>query len=224
MKKLIAGVLIIIACAAAAACTKGSDSAVIAKVNRAKITSGDFKRQLQELPPQMQQAVATDQKSRKDFLQDLIGIEVVLQEAKRLGLHKDPELKKRQETLKKELQRRIDEEFKNELFNALLKKELADKVPTPTDADVKKYYEAHRKEMRTADGRTLSYQEAAPQLKNWLFQQKQRELYLDYANKLKEKAKVSIDEKALEAAATSPASTSPHGLQLEGPPAAGPGK
>jgi peptidyl-prolyl cis-trans isomerase C len=196
-------------------------------VNRAKITTGDFKRQLQELPPQMQQAVAADEKSRKDFLQDLIGIEVVLQEAKRQGLNKDPELKKRQEMLKKDLQRRIEEEFKNELFNSLLKKELAGKVPTPTDADVKKYYEAHRKEMKTADGRTLSYQEAAPQLKNWLFQQKQRELYLEFANKLKEKAKISIDEKALDAAAASPvspASPSPHGLQLEGPPAAGPGK
>lgn len=223
MKKLIAGALVIVVCAAVMACSKNSDSTVIAKVNRAKITTGDFKRQLQDLPPQMQMAVATDQKSRKDFLQDLIGIEVVLQEAKRQGLHKDPEFKKRQDMLKKDLQRRLDEEYKNGLFNALLTKEFVGKVPEPSDTDVRKYYESHRKDMRTADGRTLSYQEAAPQLKNWLFQQKQRELYLEFANKLKEKAKVSIDEKALDAAAASPASQSPHGLQLESPPPA-PGK
>ena len=54
----------------------------------------------------MQQAVASDPKARKEFLEDLIGIEVVLQEAKRQGLDKDPEFKKRQDMLKKEMERR----------------------------------------------------------------------------------------------------------------------
>ena len=75
------------------------------RVNRTKITAADFKRQLEDLQPQMQQAVASDPKARKEFLEDLIGIEVVLQEAKRQGLDKDPEFKKRQEMLKKEMER-----------------------------------------------------------------------------------------------------------------------
>src|SRR5574337_1110429 len=77
-----------------AGCGKGSGGAVLAKVNRSTITEADFKRQLSELTPQMQQAVTNDPKARQEFLQDLIGIELVVQEAKRLGMDKDPEFKK----------------------------------------------------------------------------------------------------------------------------------
>lgn len=208
-----------------ASCSKDADTTVIATVNRTKITAADFLRQLQDLPPQMQQAVALDPSSRRDYLQDLISIEVVLQEAKRQGLHKDPEFKKRQESLRKELERRIQEEYKNELFNALLRKELAGKVSPPSEADVKAYYQSHRKEMRTAEGKSLSYEEAAPQLRNWLVQQKQRELYLEFAKGLREKASIKIDEKALEGVITSHTSGSaPQGLQLQSPPAPAGGK
>jgi hypothetical protein len=64
-------------------CSKNTDSAVVAKVNSGKITAADFKKQLDDLQPQMQQAVSTDPKARKEFLEDLIGIELVLQEAHR---------------------------------------------------------------------------------------------------------------------------------------------
>ena len=86
---------------AASGCSKGSDSAVLARVNRSAITVSDFKKQLEELDPRMQQAVATDPKARKEFLEDLIGIEVVLQEARRQGLDKDADFKKRQEAIRK---------------------------------------------------------------------------------------------------------------------------
>src|SRR5512146_3588093 len=78
--------------------TSSSDGTALAKVNRTTITTAEFKKQLDELAPQMQQAVMSDPKARKEFLEDLIGIELVLQEAKRQGLEKDAEYKKRQET------------------------------------------------------------------------------------------------------------------------------
>lgn len=187
-------------------CSKGPDSSVIAQVNRTKITAADFKRQLEDLQPQMMQAVASDAKARKDFLDDLIGIELVLQEAKRQGMDKDPEFKKRQETLRKELERRIQEDVRNELFNGLLKKELAgklDKVAPPTDQEVREYYAKNIDKMRTPEGKKLSFKDVEPQLKRRMLSEKQRDIYLEYAQGLKAKAKITVDEKALDAAASS---------------------
>jgi peptidyl-prolyl cis-trans isomerase C len=205
-------------------CSSGSDSAVLARVNRAKITAADFKRQLEDLTPQMQQAVASDPKARKEFLEDLIGIEVVLQEARRQGLDKDPEYKKRQEALKKELERRIQEDARNELFNGLLKKALADKLkqlPAPTDKDVQEYYSKNQAMMRTADGKKLSLKEVEPQLKRRILAERQRDLYLEYAKVLKAKAKITVDDKALDAVAVSLAQPAVPGggLELQTPPA-----
>ena len=204
-------------------CSSGTDNTVLARVNRTKITAAEFKRQLEELQPQMQQAVASDPKARKEFLDDLIGIEVVLQEARRQGLDKDAEYKKRQEMLKKELERRIQDDARNELFNNLLKKELADKlktIPEPTDQEMRDYYAKNIDKMRTNDGKKLNYKDVVPQLKRRMVAEKQRDLYLEYAKGLKAKAKITIDEKALDAAASSVAqSPVPGGLELQTPPA-----
>lgn len=205
------------------ACTKDSDTRVIARVNGSKITVADFKTQLEELPPQMKQAVAMDQKARKDFLNDLIGIELVLQEARRQGLHKDAEFRKRQDMLKKELERRMQEEYKNELFNRLLRKELADKMQTitpPTDKEVSEFYAKNKKMMIGPDGKTLGLKEVAPQIKNRIMQEKQRELYMEFTKALKDKATIKIDDKSLEAISADLTVPSIHeGLQMTQPPA-----
>ena len=203
MNRMTAAAVAIIALSLAG-CTKGTDSAVIAKVNNAKITSADFKKQLDELQPQMLQAVATDPKARKEFLEDLIGIELVLQEARRQGLDKDAEFKKKQDARKKELEQRLQDATKNDLFNALLKKELMDKVKEPTDAEVKAYYDSHKDEIKkAAGGKDITLKQAEAQgLKRYVFQMKQREAYLEFSKRLKEKAKITVDDKALETLAS----------------------
>jgi peptidyl-prolyl cis-trans isomerase C len=186
-------------------CSKGTDGTVIAKVNRGAITEADFKKQLEDLAPQMQQAVVADPKARKEFLEDLIGIELVIQEAKRQGLDKEADFKKRQETLKKELEHRIQEDTKNELFNALLKKELGDKlakVAEPTAAEVKSFYDKNKDKIKNQAGKTMALKEVEPQLKQRLMQEKRRELYMEYSKALKAKASISVDDKALDAAIT----------------------
>jgi peptidyl-prolyl cis-trans isomerase C len=195
-------------------CNKAPDNAVLARVNQGKITAADFKNQLEDLAPQMQQAVANDPKARKEFLEDLIGIELVLQEARRQGLDKDAEFRKRQETLKKEMERRIQEDAKNELFNVLLKKELADqlkKLPMPTDKEVRDYYMKNQDKMRTIDGKKPDFKAVELQLKRRMLAERQRDLYLEYAKGLKAKAKITVDEKALDAAAASLAQAAPSG-------------
>ena len=213
---------------AATGCTKGSDNAVLAKVNQTKITASDFKRQLEGLDNvQLEQAVVTDAKARKEFLEDLIGIELVTQEAKRQGLDKEGDYKKTLETLKKDyeetkkrLDRRYQDAVRNELFKAVLKKELSEKagklVP-PTDQEIKDFYEKNRDKMVTMGGKRLNLKDVEPQIKNRLFQEKQRELYLGYIKGLREKAKVSVDEKAVETLASSLSVTAT--LQMQQPPA-----
>ena len=224
MKRLKLTIVLTLALAiAASGCSKGSDSAVLARVNRSAITASDFKKQLEELDPRMQQAVATDPKARKEFLEDLIGIEVVLQEARRQGLDKDAEFKKRQEAIRKKMEQRMQEDTKNELFSSLLKKELADKMsklPMPTDKEVFDFYTKNKDKMRSESGKLLSLKEVEPQIKRRLLQEKQRDLYLEYAKGLRAKAKISIDEKALDAAAASFSRPSlPNEPQPQAPPA-----
>ena len=205
MKKLstISMLFILALAIAMSGCNKVQDGVVLAKVNRGAITVTDFKKQIEELAPQMQQAVIADPSARKEFLEDLIGIELVIQEAKRLGLDKDADYKKRQEQLKKELERRVQEEAKNDLFNSLLKKELGDrmsKVTPPTDKEVRDYFTQNKDKIVKAAGKQVSFKEIEQQLKLRMTQEKRRLLYVEYAKGLKAKAKISIDDKAMDTA------------------------
>jgi peptidyl-prolyl cis-trans isomerase C len=206
-------------------CNKGQDGAVLAKVNRGAITVSDFKKQIEELAPQMQQAVVADPKARRDFLDDLIGIELVIQEAKRQGLDKDADYKKRQEQLKKELERRVQEEAKNDLFNSLLKKELGDKmskVTPPTDQEVQDYFTQNKDKIFQAAGKQIKFKDIEPQLKLRMTQEKRREVYVAFAKGLKAKAKISVDDKAMDTAmAELTKHTDMSGLTVTKVPAAG---
>ncbi len=200
--KLVIGSSLLALVVAATGCNKVSDGAVLAHVNRGTITSSDFKKQVEELQPQMQQAVINDPKARREFLDDLIGIELVIQEAKQQGLDKNAEYKKRQEMLKKELEHRMQEDAKNELFNTVLKKEIGDKlakIVPPTDQDVREYYNTNKDKIAQAVGKQVSLKEIEPQLKLRIMQEKRRDLYVEYARGLREKAKIAVDDKALDA-------------------------
>jgi peptidyl-prolyl cis-trans isomerase C len=206
-------------------CNKDQDGVVLAKVNRGTITVSDFKKQIEELAPQMQQAIMADPNARNEFLEDLIGIELVIQEAKRQGLDKDAEYKKRQAQLKKELERRVKDEAKNDLFNNLLKKELGDKMSTvtpPTDKEMRDYYNLNKDKIAKAAGKQVRFKDIEQQLKLRMTQEKRRDLYLEFAKGLKAKAKVSVDDKAMDTAMAEfakPADMS--GLSVTKVPAAG---
>lgn len=211
-----------LAAAALIGCSKSGDNTVIAKVNNVKITAADLKHQIEGLDnPQLQMSVATDPKARKEFLEDLIGIELVVQEAKRQGLDKDPDFKKRQDSMRKELELQLQNALRNDLFRNLLKKELTDKlnkVEKPTDKEVKEFYEKNQSKMVSMTGKKLSLREVEPRLRDVLLQNKQRDIYLEYTKGLKTKSNVSVDEKALEAA-LAPASAPTGSMQLTTPPA-----
>jgi hypothetical protein len=193
-----------------AGCSKGTDSAVLAKVNRTTITVADFKKQVQDLDPQVQPIVATDVKARREYLDQIVGYEVALQEAKRLGLDKDAEYKKRVATYREEMERKVQEAMKFELLANLVKKELANKITAPTDQEVKDYYNKNIARMRTADGKKVSLEQAAPVIKDRLANERQRDAFVDYVKSLKAKAAISIDEKVLASLSTDTAAPSAH--------------
>jgi peptidyl-prolyl cis-trans isomerase C len=198
----------------AAGCTGSGDRTVVARVNQTRITVGDFKKQLENLDNfQVEQATATDPKARKEFLEDLIGIELVVQEAKRQGLDRDADYKKSMESMKKDyeeakkrIERRYQESARNELFRALLKKELADKagkLQPPTDKEVKDFYQKNIDKMVAMNGKRVPLKDVESQIKDRLMQERQRDLYLDYLKGLREKAKVTIDDKGMQVLAAS---------------------
>jgi hypothetical protein len=193
-----------------AGCNKGTDSAVLAKVNRTTITVADFKKQVQDLDPQVQPIVSTDAKARKEYLDQLVGYEVALQEAKRLGLDKDVEYKKKVDTYREEMERKIQEAMKFELLSNLVKKELANKITAPTDQEVKEYYTKNITRMRTPDGKKVSLEQAAPVIKDRMANERQRDAFVDYVKGLKAKATISIDEKVLASLGADSAAPSAH--------------
>lgn len=187
------------------------DNAVLVKVNNSQITAEQFKRQLEVLTPDILESVVADEKARREFVNDLIGIELVIQEALIQGLDKTEEFKKSQEETKQRLKQNrnidparkgkmLEESARNQLFSALLKKALAgklEKIPVPGDQEVAAYYREHEAKMVDPDGKKLPLQDAAPRLKQRIKAEKQRALYLEFVKTLRATAGISVDENAI---------------------------
>lgn len=94
---------------------------VVAKVGERTITVGDVTEQINRLSPYIRRRWATPEK-RKEFLQKLIRVELLSQEAERLGLGDDPEV---QRTVKQVMIRLM---VKNDLEKEVLPSSLDDKV------------------------------------------------------------------------------------------------
>jgi hypothetical protein len=119
------------------------------------------------------------------------------------------------------LRRKIKDEPKNQLFNALLMKDLSDKMKNlsiPPDQQVRDYYNKHKDAMRAADGKQVSFKEAEPQIRSRMMQEKQRAVYMEYATALKTKARIAVDDKALDTLGGQPADAGAGSLQLQHPP------
>jgi peptidyl-prolyl cis-trans isomerase C len=105
----------------------------VATVNGQPISKAAFDEAVAGMPPQMQERVATIE-GREALLDDLILREVLLQESKRVGVEKDPDVKQQLDDLRRKV-----------LVQATLKKVADTEV---TDEKVKVYYEAHKDEFR----------------------------------------------------------------------------
>ncbi len=104
---------------------------VVAQVGKKNITVQEFTKKYNEIRSQ-----TINPPTKEQFLEDLIRYEVGVQEAEKRGLEKDPI---------------VQDRFKQELYKALLEKELGQRVQkiTVSDNEMKSWY-ANNPELRTS--------------------------------------------------------------------------
>jgi thioredoxin 1 len=151
----------------------------LAMVNDRKITVAQFGRELAKIPAPYQDLLKEDP---KQFLEQLILKEVLLQEARRQGLKPDPATKA--------------EEMEITLVQSLLKKEVIDKVKVNQE-EVEGIYRQHRDQLGKKP-----MKDVAPLIEMAIREAKGKDQMEEYITSLRGKAKIEIDEKRLEAFAS----------------------
>lgn len=111
---------------------------VLAEVNSGSITTGDFDRELKNLPEYLK-AMADTPQGRKEMLDTMVIRELILQQAGKDGLDKGAEIEEKLQDLKKRL-----------IVESFLKKkvEVESKV---SDEDMKKFYEQNKDKFKSGE-------------------------------------------------------------------------
>jgi len=111
---------------------------VLAEVNGAVITTEDYKKEVEILPPYLKPMTETAD-GRKEMLDSMIVRELVMQEAKNTGIDKSPEVTDRLEDLKKRV-----------IIEAYWKQKV-EELAKITDADLQKFYDQNKDKFKTGD-------------------------------------------------------------------------
>jgi peptidyl-prolyl cis-trans isomerase C len=111
---------------------------VLAEVNGAVITTEDYKKEVDMLPPYLKPMTETAE-GRKEMIDSMIVRELVMQEAKKAGIDKSPEVSDRLEDLKKRV-----------VIEAYWKQKVEEQAKI-TDADLQKFYDQNKEKFRTGD-------------------------------------------------------------------------
>lgn len=111
---------------------------VLADVNGTTITTGDFNRELKNLPEYLR-AMAETPQGRKEMLDTMVIRELILQKASKEGLDKGPELEEKLQELKKRL-----------IVESFLKKKVESDLQV-SDADLKKFYDQNIEKFKAGE-------------------------------------------------------------------------
>jgi thioredoxin 1 len=156
----------------------------LAVINKRKITVAEFERELAKVPPPFQEVLREEP---REFLDQLILREVLVEEAKRQGLKGNPAAR--------------GEEAELSLIQDLLKKEVLDKIQV-NPQEVQEVYKQHREEMGKK-----SLSEVTPMIEDAIREVKGKEKTEEYIEALKKKAKIEVDESRLKGITAAPPST-----------------
>jgi peptidyl-prolyl cis-trans isomerase C len=110
----------------------------LAEVNGEIITTEEFKKEVENLPPYLR-PVAETPEGRKDLLDRMIVRSIIIQQAKKNGLDKSPEIAAKLEELKQQL-----------IVEVFLKKKLEEEAKV-SDAELKKFYDENIDKFKTGD-------------------------------------------------------------------------
>ena len=111
---------------------------VLAEVNGTAITTEDYKKEVELLPPYLKPMTETAE-GRKEMIDSMVVRELVMQEAKKAGIDKSPEVMGRLEDLKKRV-----------VIEAYWKQKVEEQAKI-TDADLQKFYDQNKEKFKTGD-------------------------------------------------------------------------
>ena len=148
-------------------------------VNGRVVTSEDFDRELESLTPEYREIF---EEEKEEFLNQLITMEILLQEAEREGLAKEKEVQE---------QIAINKEKRKEI----LIQELVEKVTRDVQVSIEEL-RALYKEVK-AEIPEKSFEEAKAQLKTYLIQQKQEKKLGEKIEELRSTARITKNEEWL---------------------------
>lgn len=111
---------------------------VLAEVNKGTITTGDFDRELKNLPEYLK-AMADTPQGRKEMLDTMVVRELILQQAAKDGLDKSADIEEKLQDLKKRL-----------IVESFLKKKVEAEAKV-SDEDLKKFYEQNKDKFKTGE-------------------------------------------------------------------------
>ena len=117
---------------------------VMAEVNGGSITTGDFERELKNLPEYLK-AMADTPQGRREMLDTMVIRELFLQQASKDGLDKKPEIEEKLQDLRKRL-----------IVEAFLKKKVETEIQV-SDADMQKFYEQNKDKFNTGEQMKASH-------------------------------------------------------------------
>ncbi len=151
----------------------------LATVNERVVTSEDFDRELESLAPEYREIF---EEEKEEFLNQLITMEILLQEAERQGLAKEKEVQE-QIVINKEKRREI------------LIQELVEKVTRDVEVSIEELRTLY--EEVKAEIPEKSFEEAKAQLKTYLIQQKQNKKLEEKIEELRSTARITKNEEWL---------------------------
>lgn len=111
---------------------------VLAEVNGGSITTGDFNRELKNLPEYLK-TMADTPEGRKEMLDTMVIRELILQQASKDGLDKGADIEEKLRDLKKRL-----------IVESFLKKKVETESQV-SDADLQKFYEQNKEKFKTGE-------------------------------------------------------------------------
>jgi peptidyl-prolyl cis-trans isomerase C len=118
--------------------TTKSTGEVLAEVNGSTITTGDFSKEMENLPPYLKPMTDTAE-GKKEMLETMVIRELILQQAKKDGVDKSPIVAEKLEDIKKRL-----------VVEAFLKKKVEEQSNI-SDADLQKFYDENKDKFKTGD-------------------------------------------------------------------------
>ncbi|MBI5746876.1 MAG: peptidylprolyl isomerase [Nitrospirae bacterium] len=117
---------------------------VVAQINGREIRDDEFKMRFSRLTPALKSKYS-DEKGKREFLEEIIKRELLLQEAKKAGIEKDQVLLERIEEMRERL-----------ILNEFLQREVEGKLVT-TDKELEDYYNLHKEEFKSPDEAKISH-------------------------------------------------------------------